>query len=105
MLFPSAEDVTFSLQHSRAPASPPRTGCDECSATIPGWRDTTVRSAPAPPRNRLSNASRGPSISSGNPGHSVCHRSEEHTSELQLLMRTSFAVFCLKKKTNMKNKY
>src|SRR3546814_9135743 len=30
-------------------------------------------------------------------------RSEEHTSELQSLMRTSYAVFCLKKK-NKKNK-
>src|SRR3546814_9786779 len=30
-------------------------------------------------------------------------RSEEHTSELQSLMRISYAVFCLKKKTN--NKY
>src|SRR3546814_7753703 len=27
-------------------------------------------------------------------------RSEEHTSELQPLMRISYAVFCLKKKTN-----
>src|SRR3546814_1060744 len=27
-------------------------------------------------------------------------RSEEHTSELQSLMRSSYAVFCLKKKTN-----
>src|SRR3546814_4175960 len=27
-----------------------------------------------------------------------CVRSEEHTSELQSLMRTSYAVFCLKKK-------
>src|SRR3546814_1792158 len=27
-------------------------------------------------------------------------RSEEHTSELQSLMRISYAVFCLKKKTN-----
>src|SRR3546814_8679722 len=27
-------------------------------------------------------------------------RSEEHTSELQSLMRHSYAVFCLKKKTN-----
>src|SRR3546814_9883754 len=27
-------------------------------------------------------------------------RSEEHTSELQSLMRTSYAVFCLKNKTN-----
>src|SRR3546814_7192389 len=33
------------------------------------------------------------------------HRSEEHTSELQSLMRISYAVFCLKKKntTNKKN--
>src|SRR3546814_4186404 len=29
----------------------------------------------------------------------VVHRSEEHTSELQSLMRISYAVFCLKKKT------
>src|SRR3546814_5687859 len=28
------------------------------------------------------------------------YRSEEHTSELQSLMRISYAVFCLKKKTN-----
>src|SRR3546814_10493006 len=33
-----------------------------------------------------------------NPGVSVT-RSEEHTSELQSLMRISYAVFCLKKKT------
>src|SRR3546814_4650133 len=31
-----------------------------------------------------------------------CARSEEHTSELQSLMRISYAVFCLKKK-NSKN--
>src|SRR3546814_7619883 len=31
-------------------------------------------------------------------------RSEEHTSELQSLMRISYAVFCLKKKTNTTNK-
>src|SRR3546814_6186266 len=30
------------------------------------------------------------------------YRSEEHTSELQSLMRISYAVFCLKKKTNKK---
>src|SRR3546814_9904738 len=29
------------------------------------------------------------------------HRSEEHTSELQSLMRISYAVFCLKKKINI----
>src|SRR3546814_10849061 len=31
-------------------------------------------------------------------------RSEEHTSELQSLMRISYAVFCLKKKTNQTTK-
>src|SRR3546814_2076725 len=30
-------------------------------------------------------------------------RSEEHTSELQSLMRISYAVFCLKKKTEQKH--
>src|SRR3546814_2676954 len=30
------------------------------------------------------------------------HRSEEHTSELQSLMRSSYAVFCLKKKKKIK---
>src|SRR3546814_7607590 len=30
-------------------------------------------------------------------------RSEEHTSELQSLMRISYAVFCLKKKKNKKS--
>src|SRR3546814_10856279 len=28
----------------------------------------------------------------------ICERSEEHTSELQSLMRNTYAVFCLKKK-------
>src|SRR3546814_8203905 len=32
------------------------------------------------------------------------HRSEEHTSELQSLMRISYAVFCLKKKNRGYNK-
>src|SRR3546814_3684059 len=35
-------------------------------------------------------------------GRSGDARSEEHTSELQSLMRNSYAVFCLKKKTNKK---
>src|SRR3546814_9001069 len=33
-------------------------------------------------------------------GRLVENRSEEHTSELQSLMRISYAVFCLKKKKN-----
>src|SRR3546814_6985380 len=34
------------------------------------------------------------------PNTLVIHRSEEHTSELQSLMRISYAVFCLKKQNN-----
>src|SRR3546814_989071 len=33
----------------------------------------------------------------------LTHRSEEHTSELQSLMRISYAVFCLKKKNKHKH--
>src|SRR3546814_1116999 len=35
-------------------------------------------------------------------GHRAGERSEEHTSELQSLMRISYAVFCLKKKKTTK---
>src|SRR3546814_10017885 len=41
-------------------------------------------------------------------GRIYINRSEEHTSELQSLMRTSYAVFCLKKKKQQytyKNKH
>src|SRR3546814_7614689 len=37
-------------------------------------------------------------------GDETKNRSEEHTSELQSLMRISYAVFCLKKKTNTTKK-
>src|SRR3546814_1636155 len=36
----------------------------------------------------------------GHERHATGERSEEHTSELQSLMRISYAVFCLKKKKN-----
>src|SRR3546814_10348498 len=36
-------------------------------------------------------------------GAGIFGRSEEHTSELQSLMRISYAVFCLKKKNNNTN--
>src|SRR3546814_5156167 len=42
------------------------------------------------------------SLRSRNAHLSFKFRSEEHTSELQSLMRISYAVFCLKKKTNSK---
>src|SRR3546814_8373622 len=45
-----------------------------------------------------------PITDSENPGNTgLAYRSEEHTSELQSLMRISYAVFCLKKKTKKLN--
>src|SRR3546814_8586594 len=41
--------------------------------------------------------------SSASSGIQASSRSEEHTSELQSLMRHSYAVFCLKKKNKQKN--
>src|SRR3546814_1807454 len=44
----------------------------------------------------------GPQTASTKDPSSLGPRSEEHTSELQSLMRISYAVFCLKKKTTIK---
>src|SRR3546814_6821763 len=48
----------------------------------------------------LTSATESPSLST----LPTASRSEEHTSELQSLMRISYAVFCLKKKKNKQNK-
>src|SRR3546814_3086373 len=50
----------------------------------------------------------GGNIYDRHPAYCAGCRSEEHTSELQSLMRISYAVFCLKKKnidSNMISKY
>src|SRR3546814_8106541 len=44
----------------------------------------------------------GPQLPGADPGSQA--RSEEHTSELQSLMRISYAVFCLKKKKTNKHR-
>src|SRR3546814_3978009 len=60
------------------------------SADAGVWRCAAVnRKCPTPPNNPVQqNSAR--CVAGG--------RSEEHTSELQSLMRTSYAVFCLQKK-------
>src|SRR3546814_1832312 len=47
---------------------------------------------------------REPPATRSSPHRATCpvRRSEEHTSELQSLMRISYAVFCLKKKNKIK---
>src|SRR3546814_8449811 len=52
---------------------------------------------PAPRPSRPEDPARAPARHLGK-RQDLCRRSEEHTSELQSLMRISYAVFCLKKK-------
>src|SRR3546814_10061766 len=62
-----------------------------------------ARNGPRPPgatRYRGSHSGANFSLNARRPWK----RSEEHTSELQSLMRISYAVFCLKKKKNKKRK-
>src|SRR3546814_1320569 len=100
--------------------------CRRCIACCTGidpacglQRDTPTRHQPARERRRDVGTTRRPQPCSGDM-HAFpfthtraarcepemarsaglrCARSEEHTSELQSLMRISYAVFCLKKKT------
>src|SRR3546814_16584904 len=73
-----------------APASPRR------SRQLCRWRGADALRAL--PRQRARGAPRH------RPAASRLWRSEEHTSELQSLMRISYAVFCLKKKKKTKTK-
>src|SRR3546814_1809337 len=59
-------------------------------------RKSPTMRLPASGRHQASHAT--PAKLSQKPAVSAA-RSEEHTSELQSLMRISYAVFCLKKKT------
>src|SRR3546814_8033566 len=66
----------------------------------------TARSRSSPsaigPRSSPSHRAKTAAVETATRG--LTSRSEEHTSELQSLMRTSYAVFCLKKKiTTAKN--
>src|SRR3546814_1347061 len=79
---------------------------------LPIWRGhatrTAARSAAAapPPRPREPAADSTPAAapSRGRRQPAAVRRSAEHTSALQPLMRTSYAVFCLKKQNNTANK-
>src|SRR3546814_10088606 len=79
-----------------------------CSATACSRMRSTPVSASAltPSSGSPSRAARPATCASDSspvtysPGN-VAARSEEHTSELQSLMRISYAVFCLKKKNNL----
>src|SRR3546814_6355316 len=73
--------------HALRPVQRPPAGCGTPSWSPPRW----PRRCSA--RRRLRHGG------NGGAGTGAWQRSEEHTSELQSLMRISYAVFCLKKKT------
>src|SRR3546814_5706186 len=62
---------------------------------------SALRSSASRPERRWMKHSLNPVQASTSSSRSVI-RSEEHTSELQSLMRISYAVFCLKKKKKLK---
>src|SRR3546814_6124348 len=67
------------------------------TSAIHGRTDPTASSKVAGARPDIPHA---PMLVIHWPACRSCARSEEHTSELQSLMRISYAVFCLKQKTN-----
>src|SRR3546814_5966539 len=71
------------------------------TTSLPWLSCEMVRTCIFPPCSTASLSSTGISITHG-PHHVAHRRSEEHTSELQSLMRISYAVFCLKKKKQTK---
>src|SRR3546814_1371117 len=69
-------------------------GCFSLPAPRSGW-SSDVESFR---RRQASESLRCPNRGGHEPSYGESCRSEEHTSELQSLMRISYAVFCLKKK-------
>src|SRR3546814_2345476 len=60
------------------------------------------RRSPCPSASRRSPARSGPARAAGSRRSTPTSRSEEHTSELQSLLRISYAVFCLKKQNRQR---
>src|SRR3546814_5523450 len=83
--------------------------CRACCKTKPGpnWTKGRLRrgaDAAAPASHRETPRKNSPVAAGCSRSSDVTHvRSEEHTSELQSLMRISYAVFCLKKKIKKNN--
>src|SRR3546814_8769650 len=91
---PPAASAPASRSLPRWPSGRRACGPARCGSR---WRRPTCRprrSSSSSTPARATPCARGPSPAS--------RRSEEHTSELQSLMRISYAVFCLKKKKNTK---
>src|SRR3546814_9002022 len=70
----------------------------QIATAVPGMRLAAIANRNIEAARRAYEEAGHPEIrEAGTPG-ALAARSEEHTSELQSLMRISYAVFCLKKK-------
>src|SRR3546814_3190267 len=101
-LFPYT--TLFRSDAVRAPQAHP-----EARPASPSRSERSPRRVP-PRRHRQEPPQNGQASSDAGPGScrlkltkAAVARSEEHTSELQSLMRISYAVFCLKKKNTHNN--
>src|SRR3546814_3118933 len=95
-LFRSVDDARNALQGQ---SRPPRSGAGLVARTLEAAR---ARMPPnAGPAALMPKADAWRIVEDDLSGAAI--RSEEHTSELQSLMRISYAVFCLKKKNNQYN--
>src|SRR3546814_6313492 len=75
--------------------------CGASTAAKPPAPQTKSHATPISPASRSPQASQSDiCVAASSQAIVAAARSEEHTSELQSLMRTSYAVFCLKKKQN-----
>src|SRR3546814_2894411 len=95
-----SSDVCSSDLHPCAPKSSTKIRPDTTGDTEKG-KSMKVMSRLLPGKSNLAiaqDAARPKSTLSGTLMAATRRRSEEHTSELQSLIRTSYAVFCLKKK-------
>src|SRR3546814_9254378 len=90
---------------SDAEAAAPQRSLDRAGAGEPDLRDPDLRSRPGQGAGQAGRAAATvlSATSTGSAATAEARRSEEHTSELQSLMRISYAVFCLKKKQTHEN--
>src|SRR3546814_3412233 len=100
---PQAALATARRRAEPPKAIPPHVHGQATSATI---RHSAESAARVPPCGSKGSVEPGPAQPEPSSAFFLarhvarCRRSEEHTSELQSLMRLSYAVFCLKKKKN-----
>src|SRR3546814_1498790 len=88
----------------RSSAKPPRASAPRASARALGGRTRQARQEKGETQVKLSTKGRYAVMALCDLASHIERRSEEHTSELQSLMRISYAVFCLKKKKKITNR-